>query len=253
MLLLGVSAFFLGIFGIFGMRIFGIVQMFRKNRMELATTWMMFWLPATVLFIFLGLNTMQKPGTFNTFNFLIVSLFPLLIYTAQLLANAWKKNVLGKGFVILFVLLGTPRVIHNAVAYANDTLTHHTRFVFSLDEVAVLSWARTNTPKNAVLQTDPMNGNSLETAGVSYFSGRSTYVGGQGVLRAHEMSFEERDRLWREAFLEVNPLPALNRLGIDYLFVNAESYANLSSTTQIYIRDNKVFQRGDNFLVDVKR
>jgi hypothetical protein len=173
-----------GLICIHGTRLIGLFP--HKNLFKLLG-WqhMVFFLPGIILFQILGLFTLQKAGSFNVFNFFVVSTTVMALFTAYLMyALSQKKRIWATALVLVVVILTVPRAFYEINASAKTILTN-TGGIITSQELEALDYIRSNTPSNAIVQSHPMNKLDSMTTYVAYFSGRDAYISGIMMIESH--------------------------------------------------------------------
>lgn len=222
---------------IYGTRMIGMVPLFRPRSEEWLKL-LIFFVPTNLVFILLGLFTLQTSGGLNIFNFLIV---PILSF--NLIAAFNLERLPNKLFIVAFVLLCVftiPRSALQLSEYGNRYYRGNADYVVSSAELEAFTYIRSSAPETAVIQAAPSNGYALSTPYISFFAQRPSYVSGVGLLESHNQP--SRARL--AVFNEIIALPdgndrsaALQQLGITHLFIPTAEFGTVQ-----YNNSSPVFQ-----------
>lgn len=215
-------ALFLTFVAVYGTRMLGMIPLFAARGNE----WRRFLvliLPVNLLFLCLGLLTLQTSGGLNVFNFLIVPIVSFNILAAFSLAQLPTKIFIP--VFALFILLTLPRSGMQFWDYAGRYARAKSDLIITNDDLAAFEYLQRATPSTAVVQglvTDPQNRLSLY---IPFFSNRDSYIAGITMLNSHNQPTEERITHLSGAFSEALPTQqatALRELGIDYLYIQRE-------------------------------
>lgn len=232
----------------------GLVKNLPKNQ---PSTWAWFWWPMSVLFVFLGFNTMQNPGGFNTFNFIVVVSVPLVLSSAFVIESWWNqkgwRNWVGKILVIILLILTVPRSLHNSVAFLRATLRQEAPLTLSSAELQVMDWLAYNTSVTAVLQTHPESAKARQSTFLAYLSNRSTYVTSTNILETHGLALTDRKDILNLAIRAGNYaglVTILKPTNISYLYIeNIKGQRELLS--QPDMSNHVVFQNEAGWVISL--
>ena len=217
-------ALIIALISIHGTRLLGFIpdkKLYKHLRME----GILFFVPGILLFTFLGFFTLQESGLFNVFNFFVVSLVILSLFAAFTLSEISQKRVRwAKIFIFLFVLITVPRVIFEVGNFVNS-YTKANYHVISNDEIEALAFIEKETPRDSIIQSHPKNRLDSITPYVSYFSDRSTYFTGGGLMATHNQPTEDRERMITELFTQPNAnelAQNMKELQIHFIYLQKE-------------------------------
>ncbi|HEX9817779.1 MAG TPA: hypothetical protein VGA89_02720 [Patescibacteria group bacterium] len=213
----------LGIFmlAVYGSRLVGFLY---PRRMAKTIGWHNFWFlyPGTIIFTFIGLNYLQVSGGHNVFNFFVIALHVLTLFTAIILS--WlPKNWLGKFLGLSFIILTIPRVLLTSWFYLSRYYQHVEAETVSTAELEAFDFLTNQSVK--LVQTHP--GNFLDNYApmVYFFTNQYSYFGGRGVLSSHNQPIQDRANLVRQLFTTENPYQAealMKQAGISHLIYQVE-------------------------------
>lgn len=218
LVILDTLAVVIALISIYGTRVLGFFT--TKGLLKfLGLEKILFLIPALIVFHILGLFTIQASGGVNVFNFFSVSSIILSLFSAYLLSKMNSK--IGLFFVILFLLLTFPRTfyeIYNGVdkIYSNDFR------VVDNDEINALSYIKKVSTNNVLVQASPNNSMDLSTPYVSFFTGRRSYLSGEGLLVTHNIDVAERKNKLNEIFNSteiVDFTSKLSQSGVRYVYL----------------------------------
>lgn len=214
----------------------------KKTYTTLGTELFVFFFPATIVFTFLGLYTLQQSGGFNVFNFFAVSMTFLAISGGMLLGEIWeKKFFLCKLLVLIVLLMSVQRTYLETAKMVSDYQTGEDTRTVPKDELAALAYVEKHTDIDAVVQPDP----DMYDYPISYLTNRATYLTAMDVLVTHNQPYKERE-VWVKSMVRSGSpshfASEMNRLGIDYLVVRKIStqgfgLAGQSGITTVYEND----------------
>jgi len=225
-LIFNALAVIIALISLFGTRILGLLPT-SKTAKSLPQELLLFFIPTNLLFLLLGLLTMQHSGGLNTFNFFIVPVvaFNLLtVFNLTNITNVPKKII--AGVLVIFVLLTLPRSLMKLAEIVESYQSQKTSVFISQDELEALQFIKENLAADAVIQAHPKNVPDQQTPYVAFFSNRFSYVSGISMLESHNQPFEPRQEAVVAAFRQNNPLMDLQNLGIDYLYLVGKEREN---------------------------
>ena len=245
------------VLSMYGTRLLGLWPplSFWKNRVR--RTLLIFAWPATVLFLLIGMNTLQTSGGANTFNFFVVSLMFCGVFAAFNLV--WLSQHLPKLVFVplagMIILLSLPMPLHEWWLGIITPFTNSDTFVIRPDEEAALRYLAESLPADAVVQAHPRNHMDYETPYVSLFSEHFSYVGGRGILNSHNQPIQDRvDRL--EAAMIATSAARLKasfqKMGVNYFYLTVGEYENLIKQATPEAELQPVFRNASNVILDVE-
>lgn len=210
----------IGVFlvGVFGTRLLGIWAIWEQRKKMIWQSWW-FLAPTTLLFIFTGMNFLQTSGEYNVFNFFVVALLPMSLFLSLWLGQyQGKKWMMFLSFII--IILSVPRPLADFGDLILDTWQGQNIRRVAPSEREMHQWIRENVPPNVILQTHSMHEMDRETPWTPYFSQRSAYVAGTGILLSHNQPVKERSEYVRKAlrvYAARSMTSELRSVGIEYL------------------------------------
>lgn len=224
----------------YGVRLFGFFILFSK-KIELFFEERVFFLTAIIVSTFIGMNMLQVSGGFNVFNFFVVSLFPLSIFSGYVFEFLWKSKYRAlKVFALIFLLMALPRPIHELWNMTKEYTIGKNFVTLTPEEQDVYTYFRTNTDKNMLLQTSLMEKKDRETLYLSFFADRPTYYTSEGMLESHNQPVQERKRNIQTIFTSTESAKVNNAIyasGIDYLYLhNAQEMSHVMATSSALLR-----------------
>lgn len=234
----------IALLSIFGTRLLGILPTI-KTESKLPKELLAFLIPANIIFLLLGLFTMQESGGLNTFNFFIVPIVSFNLFTALNLANLPKKFIVPA--VIVFILLTLPRSVFKLAEIIQNYQNQNTTVYISNHEIEALNFIKNSLPETAIVQSHPNNNQDRQTPYVSFFSDRLTYLSGVSMLGSHNQPYEERQELVLTSFEKTNPLPDLNAVGVDYIYLVGEQRVGYQ-----FPDENLVFQNSEVMILSTE-
>jgi hypothetical protein len=250
--ILNSAAVIVALISFYGTRLIGWIGLVKHLPPPEKSTWAWFWWPASLLFLFLGFNTMQNPGGFNTFNFIVVTMVPMTLLSAFTLDEFWQHRLkYFKIIVVCLVLLTIPRSIYLICKQITTASQHETSLVYTRDEMELLHWIAKNIPPEAIIQVNPNQKTAQETSYVSFFTQRQTYLTGENILTFQGLQLPERHRLIKRIF-ESNNTQALRfklqSVGISYLYI-LNTPTQRVWVSQLDLLDNVVYQNPAGWVI----
>ncbi len=169
---------------IHGTRLFGLIPR-RKLYKLLGWEHMMFFVPGIIIFHILGLFTLQAAGSFNVFNFFVVSTTVMAFFSAFLLYElTLKKKIWAKALILVIVLLTLPRPLYEVYS-AGNTIIKNNGALIQAEELAAMDYIQQNTDPKAIVQSHPRNDLDSRTPYISYYANRQTYLSGITMIASH--------------------------------------------------------------------
>jgi len=182
-------AVFLTFIAVYGTRMLGLVPLFRAKNEDWVRLFA-FFLPVNLVFLLLGLLTLQVSGGMNIFNFLIVPIFSFILFTAFSVSQLPTKVFLPV-FIVLIVT-SLPRSGHQLLSTWQRYSVQQTDFLISNQQLEAFSFASKALPMNAVVQALPSDDYNTLSPYLPFFTERSSYLAGIEMLRSHNQPTEER-------------------------------------------------------------
>lgn len=182
----------IALISIYGTRLLGFFPISKLLRF-LGWEKFFFFVPPLLLFQFLGLFTLQVSGGFNVFNFFVVGALILSIFTAFNLDQiSQSKKMLGKIFLIIFIVLTLPRVVNVATYNIENYKKHIDYHLFSNDELLAFKYIDDTLSKSAVIQSHPANEMDSKVGYLAFFSKRLTYLTSINFLETRNQKIADR-------------------------------------------------------------
>lgn len=214
-------AIIIGLLCIHGTRVIGFIP--HKNLVKkLGWEHMVFFIPGIIVFHILGLTTLQKVGSFNVFNFFVVSTVIMAFFSAYLLYElSNKKKWWAYALIFIIVLITIPSSV-NQISTATIANYQGTGAVIPTAELRGLQYIRNNSPTRAIVQAHPKNSMDNVAPYVAYFTNRDSYAAGIDVVSAHNHSTKPNHEQLLTAFSIQNEkvfAETLKKMGIDYIYL----------------------------------
>ncbi|HYD35298.1 MAG TPA: hypothetical protein VD999_04485 [Vitreimonas sp.] len=210
---------------IYATRLIGMLPTLNLIKRDYGAWLLLVWWPMW-LFTFLGMNTLQSSGGANVFNFFIVALVVGGITTAFWIEKVLRWPMwLSWPLLMIVVLISLPRPLQDTYLFIKSAAVGEESLVISPDELKALSFIKTATPRQAVIQTHLKNHIDAETPYGSYLSQRYSYVSGRGILRSHNQPVTEREAVLLDLSMPSLKMSLGERLvhaGIDYYIVRKD-------------------------------
>lgn len=207
---------------IYGTRLLGFYPT-KKLRELLSIEELFFFIPAMIIFVLLGLYTLQTSGLFNVFNFFAVSVTVVSLFAAFTLAQ-WQtsKNLFWKVMLVIFVILSLPRPLNDFAEFI--TMYQHNKpdVVFDQNQMLAFNYIKNNVPKNAIVQGHPRDELDRKTPYLAFFTDHSTYITGMSMLESHNRPTDDRKKPLINIFDISDPdtfVQRLRDLNISYLYL----------------------------------
>lgn len=182
--------------------------------------------PPMLVATWLGLFTLQHSGSFNVFNFLVVTTIPLALISGYWVATAWQHSLVGKLAVAMVVVLTLPRPIYEISRYGQKYWKGDIEQVVTPGQLQALHFLRTETDPNGIIQTHPLSSWNRRTPQAAYFSHHPSYVTGVSMLESHNQPITDRVEKIKTAFATPNASEfyhQLRLLNIRYLYLTSQA------------------------------
>ena len=212
---------------VYGTRMIGMLPLF-KVKNEYLKKLLIFFIPVNIVFILLGLLTLQTSGGLNIFNFLIVPIFSFNLIAALNLDKLKTKFFIP--VFLLFAVVTVPRSFLQLNLFYERYSQSKADAVLTQDELAGFSFLRTQT--NAVVQKSLSDHYNFQTPYVAFMSGHSTYISGISMLNSHNQPTENRINALDNALTQTDvnlKINLLKELGITHFILETEEF-NQSNT-----------------------
>lgn len=246
-------AIFVTLICIHGTRIIGLLPT-RKLSNLLGWEHMLFFIPGIIIFHILGLFTLQAAGSFNVFNFFVVSTVVMSFFSAYLMYDLMQKNKIWANVLIfLIIILSLPRAIYELYSVSGSIVKNNGALISS-EELSALDYVRQNTPVDSVIQSNPNNFLDNKTPYVAYFANRQTYITGITMISSHGQKIDalqaELNRLFHikdaKKFAEL-----AKKNNIDYIYLQKKPEQKLlfAYNTDLF---NKVYENESIIILKIK-
>ncbi len=231
-------AVFLTGVAVYGTRMIGLIPFF-KLKTDAWRVMAVFLIPANILFVLLGLFTLQTSGGLNIYNFLIV---PIVAFN---LFAAFNVSMLSKKFFIplfiVFVLVTLPRGVMQLSSYLDRYRSQKADFIVQTAELEALTFIKNSTDPTAVVQLVPMSDQERLTPYIAYFSERRSYIAGIEMLKSHNQPTADRLATLTSALaieLPSSKISELQRMGITHLVVPTDKLETLGLGLEVPVFQN---------------
>lgn len=223
---LAIIIFFISVFGTRLVGLFVTKDMVKK----LGMSQYLFYFSGMIVSLFLGMNTIQVSGGFNVFNFFVVMLVPMSIFSAIFLDYLLsKKNIVLSIIVCLCLLLSIPRPISELSSMSSHYLRGTASNVVTTEMITASNYIRLNTKEDDIVQTNFGDGWDKETMLSPFLTDRSSYLSGIGMLESHNQPIDDRKKainlLWQATSSGTLAKNAAS-LGIDYIVLYPDEHGN---------------------------
>lgn len=227
-------AVFLTFVAVYGTRMIGMIPLFKTKNQHFRTLFL-FFIPTNILFILLGLLTLQTSGGLNIFNFLIVPIFAFNLFAAFSLSQLPNKVFVP--VFIVFAILTIPRSVLQLTQFFERYSKQQADAVITTDELEAYNFLRNQS--DAVVQTSLENHYNYQTPYLAFMSNQSTYIGGISMLESHNQPTEEREAEIKMALSQTDSnqkADLLRKLGITYFVIPTSEYQkpNLWLTEKVF-------------------
>jgi hypothetical protein len=218
------------LFSIFGSRMLGFFP--GKNIKSLRREMVLFFIPGSLLFIVLGLYTVQVSGGYNVYNFFVIAALILTLFASFNLAEIQRKNsVWGKFFLLLFILITVPRVLYEMYNFTNLYSHKELARVISNEELAGLQYLKNSTPPDSKIQTHPNNLWDHDAPYTIFITDRDSFLTGAGLLRTHNQPVDKKSKILEKGFQSHTPkefLQFMQENKIDFVILQKKSDQQLN-------------------------
>ncbi len=230
------------LFGLVGTKLVGIFQS-KKTFVYVPLPIHILVGSSIVVGMVLGLFFLQTSGVGHSEYFLHVSAIVLSFYAALAVYRQRRSTVMR--IVLVFVVAGGLvryyQLSFDAVATMVDPKNH---YVISNEELAALSFLRSQTPHDAVVVVDPSNRVDSVVSYVSFMANRPTYLSGAWGLGALNVRYADRlpvvDHVFEKDGRDVPQV--LDWAGITYVYLmsRSERYAHLHEQLPVVFENSEV-------------
>jgi hypothetical protein len=186
-ILFNLLAVLLTFVAVYGTRMLGFFPLFKVKNENLKRL-LLFFIPANILFVLLGLFTLQTSGGLNIFNFLIVPIFSFNLIAALNLSKL--KNKFFIPVFIVFAILTVPRSFLQLKMYYLRYYNVQPDSFITNDQLEGYEFLKIQ--ENVVVQKSMEEDYNYQTTYVSFMSGHPTYIGGISMLESHNQPTVER-------------------------------------------------------------
>lgn len=180
---------------IFGSRLIGLLIVLPRFAKHIPAQlhWLLY--PASLILIFLGLNTVQVSGGHNVFNFFIVALTALTITSALVLGNLRLHWC----WVLLIIAVTIPRNAHTFYHFMKNYYLGHDYVLLSNQRLDAYQFINTHY-QDQLLQAYSNHLLTKETPQLHLFTKQRVYLDGIGILESHNQPIAARKALATELF-----------------------------------------------------
>ncbi len=155
--------------------------------------------PTIFIFSFIGMNFLQSSGLHNVFNFFVVALSFLTLFSGVVLDHPLLKNNFGKSLILLVVILTLPRVLLTSYFYLFSIYQGFERKIISPAQETALNYLDT-ADKVRLIQTHPNNHLDNFAPYTYLFTKHYSYFGGRGILASHNQPIQNRQDVVKKMF-----------------------------------------------------
>lgn len=242
-----------GLVAIYGTRFVGFLLTRRTAKLFGRDGFIFFYIPA-VVFLIIGMTTLQDSGSFNVFNFFAVSMSVMAISLGLLSSQvmAWNKSI-GVILVALLLAFALPRsgfeVVSMIQRYQNATDV----VTISPQSREAFSYIRGLPQKETLVATslgDPLEQKSTY---IPAFSGKPVYFAGKYLLETHNQPYKETEAKVRLLF-EITDFETFvstaRTLGITTIWVDRRSPSSPADLMLLQHESKASFANDDILIYD---
>lgn len=171
------------LFVIYHIRLIGLGVVLPRLRQGLLQTEVVFLLVPSVIFSFIGMNFLQVSGGSNTFNFMVVALTMLNLSTAIVLGRLAQNRILAV-ICLVVVCLTLVQTAYVQYFFTSNYFSGTNSQLISRGHLDALAFIKTQS-NPTVVQTLPQHYFDETTPYFYFFTGKSSYFGGRGILNSH--------------------------------------------------------------------
>jgi len=190
-----VEAIIIALFSIYGTRLLPFVFLPFIKSLRIEFNFLFFYIPM-LIFTFLGLNTTQFPGSFNTFNFFIVNCFVLIYFLPAVIfwfKNKIKIKFLFNTLLIIIVALTVPRALYQTYRFCKMILEDKKSLLITNEQIELFTYLKKNKD-NWLIQPYPNNITASSNSFLPFFSQRASYLTGQQTLDSQGFNWQNRSQ-----------------------------------------------------------
>jgi hypothetical protein len=198
-----------------------------------------FFIPTNLVFVLLGLFTLQTSGGLNIFNFLIVPIVSFVIFASFNLSQL--RNRIFVPVIVVFVVLTLPRSVMQLHTYWQRYVQSKPDSVVNMAELEMYGFIRQSLPADAVVQAIPLSNQEKLASYTSFFSERQSYIAGIEMLKSHNQPTTERLALLDRSLSEkeiITRHTQLRALGITHLLVPTSSLNSFGYDQAVPLHQN---------------
>lgn len=242
------------IVAVYGVRLFGFIPL-TWHAKKFGSVWYITLWAVSVVFVLLGLFTLQESGGFNVFNFFVVSSVVASLFLALTLEQILVRYAkVGAILVILICGLSLPRIAYETQQMYARHKQGADVIVISPDISAAYDYIAKETPPMSVIASAPTMSLDSKSTYMSAYGKRRCYFCGEYILETHNQPFKERKSKIDYLF----GLDSYNdfvgyaqAIGVDYVFITPSD----KSVAAEMLRNQQhraVFGKNGVFLYDME-
>jgi hypothetical protein len=226
-----VSAVAITLIGIAGTRLLGLVSLHRALTTRVGRMWWGIHLIASILFFFVGMNFLQISGGANTFNFFILSLIVWGLFAGIVMGKiiSQRSRVVYGLFSIVVVFVSIPRPLQEVWLWHQSYSNNTGSFELNKNEFDALM-ALKKMPDGVFISSPVDKHDFYETPYRSFFSQKTSYLSGLGILNSHNQPLGDREQFSLQLF-EATSSKTFSQLlaskNISYVFLSREAEESL--------------------------
>lgn len=207
---------------VYGTRMLGMWPHIKTKNENLKKLFI-FFIPANIVFILLGLFSLQTSGGLNIFNFLIVPIFSFNIFAAITLSQLKTKFFVP--VFIIFAVLTVPRSFLQLSMFSQRYVNTKPDQIITHDELDAFAYLR--KLDHVVVQKSLSDLYNYQTMYVAFLSNQPTYIGGISMLESHNQPTNDRESQIVEALAQTDSnlkVDLLRNLGITHFILSSEEF-----------------------------
>ncbi len=225
---------------IFGVRLVGLLSFLKTFRKKINEDVHVLIYPASIILIFLGMNTLQSSGGHNVFNFFVVALSILTLLTAIVLGNM-RLNFFWIALILAFTL---PRTGYTFYSYLRNCYLGYDYVLLSNQRLEAYQFLEQNY-QNKIIQGHTNSSLVRETPELWMFTRQRAYLDGIGILQSHNQNIKEKELIINDIFKAPDATvsaQALLKSEIDLILIDKTKGEKINLLTPFYNEIIKIWQ-----------
>lgn len=213
----------IGLVAIYGSRAVGFI-LTRKSLRILGADGVLFWYLPSLLFLGVGMTTLQVSGGFNVFNFFAVGMCAVVLTLALLVASLFERSrvaALVLGCLLIGVALPRSFFEVGSMMARYETGSDSVEITPSVQDA--YAFLRSLSLPHIVIATSLSDPYESKSTYIRAFSGKPVYFSGKYLLETHNQPYQDREAALRSLYGLTDPQAVkamASELGITHLWID---------------------------------